>query len=141
MASEGSSSPAEAELVEAEEMVGVVEVPWLLPEVVEIGKEQPHWVSEHEHWSSDDVVGHVDQLAGVVVDCNGVVEVVEIPASFDDVAADSSGSYYAVVGADSVGSDDDCCDGVEVDSDVVGAGDDELDSVAVAEVGVADVGM
>ena len=139
VASEGSSSPVEAELEEAAEMVGVVEEPWLLPEVAEIEKGQPHWVSEqHEHWSSDDVVEHVDQLVVVVVDYNAAVEVGEIPASFDDVAVGSSGSYYAAVGVDSVGEDGDCCDGEEGSDGVVDGG---LDSVAVVEVGAADVAM
>ena len=131
-----ASGSSFAEVVEAEEMVGVGEEPWFPPEVEGIEKVQPHWVWEqHEHLSSDDVVERVDQMAGVGVDYSAAVEVGENLVSFGGVAVDDS--YYAV-GADN----GDYYDAVE-DSDVAvdEAVDDELDNVAAVEVGAEDVEM
>ena len=129
----GSSS---AEVVEAAEMVGVGEEPWFLLEVEGIEKVQPHWVWEqHEHLSSDDVVEHVDQMAGAGVDYSAAVGVVENLVSFGGVAVDDS--YYAV------GVDNGDYYDVEEGSDaaVDEAEDDELDNVAAVEVGAEDVEM
>ena len=131
MASDSSSAE---EVVEAAEMVGVVEEPWFPPEVEGIEKVQPHWVWElHEHLSSDDVVEHVDQMAGAGVDYSVAVEVGENLVSFGGVAVDDS--YYAV-GVDN----DDYYDVVEgSDAAVDEAVDDGLDNVAAVEVEAEDV--
>ena len=83
--------------------------------------------------SSDDVVEHVDQMAGAGVDYSVAVEVGENLVSFGGVAVDDS--YYAV-GVDN----DDYYDVVEgSDAAVDEAVDDGLDNVAAVEVEAEDV--